>query len=214
VEPKDISPCPQQPTMGFLSWAIWIKSIAALCLYGKFNLIHLSMPYFLNSPFPPGFPTKPLFLSILVQLLLISCTIMETPDIPRSKSHIHFLLNWFLQSIHQRLCPCITFHNVLVLYTKQCLSLAQCLEGRLPMLMQYLTATSTSRCHVLPLLEDVHWMMPRYPLNREENSTTFFFSYLLAGQWFHISLGMSLVLILQIPCSFMKILTTPTKDNQ
>jgi hypothetical protein len=81
------------------------------------------------------------------------------------------------------------------------------------MLMQYLTATSTSRCHVLPLLEDVHGM-PRYPLNMEENFATFFFSYLLAGQRFHISLGMSLVLILQIPCSFMKILTTPTKDNQ
>lgn len=50
----------------------------------NFNLTHLSMPYFLNGLFPPGFPTKTLFLSILVQLFLIICTIMETPDIPRS----------------------------------------------------------------------------------------------------------------------------------
>ena len=113
-------------------------------------------------------------------MFLISCTITETPDIPRSKFHTHFSLNWFLQSIHPSLCPCITFHNVLVLYTKQCLSLSQCPSWRtMPWrLLAIAYAVSHSYLYIwVPCpstTEDVHGMMPRYPLNMEENSCNIF----------------------------------------
>ena len=111
----------------------------------------------------------------------MSCTITETPDIPSSKSHVHFSMNWLLQSIHPSLSPCVTFHNMLVLYNEQFLSLTQCrswwtMPWRLPAnaYSVYSQPSSTSGCHPFALLKDVHGMATRYPFNLEENSWNIF----------------------------------------